>query len=283
MQALISSARLKNSYTPHDRDEHIFEITDLPGLQVVRKYPPTSVGFEGKRMFIKLFLRQEERTVYISGGVDIVRKQEEGDSNWTIVFPSDGFFQKPTNFRFGKSEGVSFDSNKELIVFKKEEYNIRQFIDLLEKNHLSDMFFWSRFFNFAKVIFLHQLFFLTDDHFKITDFIFKNRAHIGNEDKSTKKFVHERGDPLFHYFRIYKHLFGSAIFYLLPIVYKLSVTLTTAYFTVTNPFLLFGALFLLFLLEKISDLLDSLKESNFIADLVKSTFESRGPLKKYRV
>jgi hypothetical protein len=277
----ISSSEIKALYTQIGQDEHVFELNDYPGIQIVRKYPTTLKDLIDKRMFIKFVLLQQGGQWRIEGGVDIVKnKKDKEDSGWTIEFPKGTFVQRPTNFYFGKTEEINFDFSQDKVVFKNKNYTLNEFIDLLEKNHLRDMFLWSRITNLVKFSFLHILFFLSDSRYKKFNYIFNKQERLSTLEEGVMP-ASEKADPLFHYFYIYKNLLGFTIFIFLVPLYLLSISLSETHFTASNPFLLFSALFLLYVLEKISDLLFyALSTADFVQRITKSTLELRGRLKK---
>lgn len=280
----ITSKELANLFEKTERDEYVFELTDYPGIQIIRKYPTSFSDFIDKRMFIKFILLYEDDGCYVSGGVDTVKNKKESESGWTIEFTSKSFFQRPTNYNFWKSEDIHFLPETNRVTFKNKEYSLSEFISLLEKNHLRDMFWLSRFVNYFKLAFLHILFFFSDAKFKKFDHIFKRDETTSSIRKEKVKPASERADPLFHYFYVYKNLFGATLLICLPILYILSICLPETYFTISNPFLLFLALFLFFSLEKLSDFLFYLLvETEFVQKIARSALESKGKLKAYRI
>lgn len=282
MNNIITSKKLSSLFKKTDRDEYVFELVDYPGIQIIRKYPEYLSNFDDKRMFIKFILINENDTWYVGGGVDTVKNKKENESGWAIEFPSGFLFQKPTNYSFWKAKDARFDPQTESIVFKDKKYTLDQFVVLLEKNHLRDMFLRSRLWSYLKLAFLHVLFFLSDSKFKKFDHVFKREERTSVLREEKVKPVSEKADPLFHYFHIYKNLFGITILALLPILYMLSICLPVGYFTVSNPFLLFVALFLFFSLEKLSNFLFYLLTSTgFVQMVARAALESKGNLKAY--
>jgi len=281
----ITSEKLKKLFKQTERDEHVFGLNDYPGIQVVRKYQHSLKDFVDKRMFIKFILIQDKDVWYVGGGVDTVKNKENEESGWTIQFSENGFFRKPTNYSFWKSENIYFDSQNSKILFEGKSYELNQFIDQLEKNHLrGDMFLISRLKNFLKLSFLYLMFFFSDAKYKKLDYIFKKQEEksLIIPQKNDAEPASEKADPLFHYFYIYKNLFGFSIFLLLPVLFSLSLHLSESYFTVSNPFLLFSVLFLFYILEKVSNLLfHYLSKPNFVQGLTRSALELKGNLKKF--
>lgn len=276
----ITSSRIHSLYNQIERDNHIFELSDYPGIQIVRKYQASSKGLVDKRMFIRFALLSEEGQWHVEGGVDIVKnKGSEQGSGWTIEFPKGTFVQRPTNYNFGKSEEIYFDTKQSKIIFKNRNYSLNEFIDLLEKNHLKDMFLWSRITSIMKLCFLHIVFFLSDSRYKKFNYIFNKQENLSTLKEDVRP-ASEKADPLFHYFYIYKNLLGFTILVSLVPLFIISTYLPDSYFTVSNPFLLFSALFMLFFLEKMSDLLFYiLSTTNFVQKITRSALELRGKLK----
>lgn len=279
----VTTAALRALYKEDERDEHVFELKDSSGLQIVRKYP-SSLKLGEKRMFIKFFLLKKEENLYVLGGVDTVSDNKDG-FGWTIQSSKAIFLQKPTNYFFGETEDIHFDPVENKVIFKNSKYPLNGFIDLLEKNHLRDMFLFSRFVNFFKIGFLHFLYFLADSKFKKFDHLFENRKSVYQPASiKTEGSVSSPGDPLFHYFHIYKNLLGFFVFLLLLPTFIFSLCLSEKYFTVTNPFLLILSLFILFALDKVSATLSHvLLETSFVQSVTRSALEQRGSLKKFKV
>lgn len=282
MENAITSQKLNSFFTKTNRDDYVFELTDYPGIQIIRKYPATLPSFQDKRMFIKFVLINESDVWYVGGGVDTVKNKQAHESGWTIEYPLGLLLQKPTNYSFWKAKDARFNILTNIIDFKNKKYTLDQFISLLEKNHLRDMFLLNRLWNYLKLVFLHILFFFSDSRFKKFEHIFKREERTSILKEEKVKSASEKADPLFHYFYIYKNLFGITILVMLPILFTLSICLPEEYFTVSNPFLLSAALFLFFLLEKLSDLLFYLLTgTDFVQKVTRSALESRGSLRAY--
>ena len=205
--------------------------------------------------------------------------KDEMFGGWKIE-TNDGLFRKPSNFSFREQEDVVFDTAAERVIFQKKKYSIDEFINLLERNHARDMFFYSRIANLFKLVFLHVLFFLVDKKYKRFDYFWEEgKTSVQTREQKTSI---EGADPFFHYFNIYKNLLGIAIIVLLPLLGYFSLILTTNYFSVSNPALLFGAVAFLYLLDKASQGLEVLiKKTAFVKNLTRSSLEERGRLKPY--
>ena len=148
-----------------ERDEYVFALGDYPGIQIVRKY--TDQRLADKRMFIKFLVMEEGGVSFVWGGVDMVQDRPNEDmGGWTIVFNEKGLFRKPTSYSFHRPEDIRLDTGSKLIVFQSTKYSLNEFIDLLEQNHLRDMFFWSRIGGYIKLARLHMLFIFADSTFE---------------------------------------------------------------------------------------------------------------------
>lgn len=280
MDQKITPLELRNLYIPSDRDEHIFELSEDMGLQIVRKYSQSFPKLAEERMFIKFYIKDENGIGYVHGGVDIVKKSESNDSQWVIQYPEGILFHKRSNFNFWKSEDIHFDYDKKLVIFKGTEYSLNEFVDFLEKNHFRDIFLFSRLKNYMIISFLHILFFLSDTKYNKIDYIFIRGEKSSIPKDQETKIISEKADPLFHYFNIYKNLFGLTIILLLPFLFHLSILLNEKYFSVTNPLLVFIAILLLYFLEKISNLLYiTLTKTDFVQKMTEKTLELKGNLK----
>lgn len=279
----ITSSYIHGLYTKIQRDEYIFELNDYPGIQIIRKYESSLKDMLEKRMFIHFHLREENNEWHVEGGIDVVKnKTNEKDNGWTMEFPKGVLSQKPTNYFFGKSENILLDTNGDKVVFKNTKYSLNDFIDLLEKNHLRDMFLLSRFTNLTKFGFLHILFRLCDSRYKKLNYIFNRKEHQTNLQQEVIEAPSKQSDPFFKYFFIYKNMIGTAIILSLTPLFYLSICLPSSYFTISNPFLLFSVLLYLFFLEKLSNFLfNLLTGTDFVQKITRSAVELKGNLKKF--
>lgn len=285
----VTSEKIESLYTKTSEDDYVYKILsnsqDIPGgINIIRRYKKLSDNLSDKRMFIRFYLVENNGKFHVQGGVDmVINKINVNDHGWTVETPKGGLIQRPTNFNLSKSDGILFDIKEDKIFFKNNLYDINSFVDILEKNHLRDMFLLGRLKNYLKIGLLYSLFYLSDSRFK------KSKSGYFIDDESLRLQTKEKGagqeiknpDPLFHYFEIYKNLLGLAILILLFPLFYLSLHLPGLYFTVTNPFLLFFSLFFLFLLEKLSKFLSYvLLKTKFVSRVTLSTLEMKGKLKK---
>lgn len=279
MDRNITSPLIRSLYVLNDRDEQVFELSDHPGIQVVRAYGDRSKELVDKRMFIKFALLQEKGKWVIVGGVDMVKNKSSEEDGWLVVTERKGFLQKPSSFFLTKSDDIYFNPETNNIIFENENYSVTEFINLLEKNHLRDMFLKSRILNFFRTMLLHNLFFLSDSRFDLFDYLFENKERVFSMEARGKVEVPPPQDPLFHYFDIYKNLFGfSVLFFLLPLCF-LSARWEDNYFSATNPFLLFLLIFILYLLDKLSIFLRFLLKTDFVKRIARASIELKGKIK----
>lgn len=276
MNNLISSKELKSLYNLTDRDDDIFELNDITGIHIIRKYKDNFINLKNDRMFIKLYIPDKEK-LYVQGAVDRVKsKDANGSDFYTIVYPTEKLkYKKPTSFFFGEDEGIKFDNSSNKVIFRKKEFTLNEFVDLMEKNHYRDMFLFSRIVRSIRIFSIKLLFFLIDSKYEEFDYIWRDRATSSQTSEKIKS-ASSKADPLFHYFYIYKNLLG--LFFLLlafPIFY-LSLCLSTHYFTISNPFIIFLSLFILYILEKISDWLYKITSNGeFIHKMSNPTLKGR--------
>ena len=273
----MNSSELHGLYNKIDRDVSIYELNDYVGLQVIREYPSSFKKLLGSKMFINFYLLEEDNKFFIQGSVDIVKENKEyGASSWSIETSKGLIIQKPTNYSFRKSENILFIQGVNRIFFKDKYFTVNEFIDILEKNHLKDMFLLSRFSNLIKIILLHILFFLVDSKYEKFKWIFKE----GNLNPEEVKPASKNPDPLFHYFFIYKNILGLFMLLFIFFSFYLSVKISYDYFTVSNPFILIFALFLLYVLEKFSFWLHKIISStDFVKNTSLSSLEVNSSLK----
>lgn len=137
----MNSSLLRSLYKKTDRDEEVFEMKDIVGLQIVRKYSRRKKNTENKRMFIKFYVPSFEEK-FVEGGVDMVENKKEKDDGWVLSFSKGSFFQKPTGYYFGKDEKIIFNNLDNTINFKKKKYSLNEFIDLMEKTILETCSLW---------------------------------------------------------------------------------------------------------------------------------------------
>ncbi|MBP9701968.1 MAG: hypothetical protein KBD47_03260 [Candidatus Pacebacteria bacterium] len=278
MSLIPISNSIKNLYIKDGRDIFLFELKDAEGIQVVRRYKNQDIIQDNKVMFITVYLKKGA----VHGSVScVVYDPNDENLRWTMVAPSSVIFQRPTSYDFGRGDDIHFDPIKKVINFESIEYSVNDFIDLLELNHLRDMFFWSRLAALVKTSLLHILFFLADSKYDKMKVLIRRSEGISNikeVDEGPK--VKQPDDPLFKYFRIYKNFFGFIVFILLFPLSILSICLNAAYFTISNPFLLFLSLLLFYIMEKLSGLLEhALSRTNFVQSITKQTFQLKGRVK----
>ena len=242
----ISSQMIASIYNKEENDEDIFELTDKPGLQIIRKYKQgTAPAKDNRRMFIILYIKDNR---FVSGGINMVKAKEEDGSGYEMIFDdekADRSFlrQKYANFFFDDDEMAVFDSSSQKIIFRNNKYSVNEFVSVLVKNHLSDMFRLNRIMIFLKNYFiLEPLFWLADanykdDNIRINFLLQKNIT--GYKESGAK--IEMPKEPFFKYFDIYKNALMFFIIIILNPLLWLSVSLDASYFNIANPFLLFTA------------------------------------------
>lgn len=273
----MTSNEIHQLYTKDIRDDHVFPVNGGVGLQIVRKYKSKKTP-EHYRMFIKLYFKLVNNVWYVEGGVDTVENTTDHSSGWRIIFNEKFYFQKPTNYYFGSKENIIYNPNSKTITLKKKEHTVTEFVNILEKNHMRDMFLFARIKQFFVLCILHILFFLVDSRFDLSKHLWKNReSQLKTEEE--QKVVIDSPDPLFHTFDIYRNLLGFFLFLILYPIYLVSTILDKNYFTISNPFLIVVGLLLLYVLEKISIWLQELTSSEIITKISRNIVELKGDIK----
>jgi len=283
----ITSQILASLYNKKDDDENIFELTDKPGVHIIRKYKSgTKPAQDNRRMFITLYVKESG---LVNGGVDMVEAKEEDGSGYSIVFDDQKgnrnfLHKKYANFFFDDGEEVFFDFNDQKILLRKNKYSVNEFVDILVKNHSSDMFRKSRIMIFLKNYFiLEPLFWLVgadykDDNVRI-NFLLQERVTVYKESDAKVEAVKE---PFFKYFNIYKNTLVFFSVMILNPLFWLSILSDTDHFNIANPFLLFTAFLFFAVLEKISDYLFlniKQKKDSFVYKIAQSTLNMKSKLR----
>jgi hypothetical protein len=273
MESSLNSEKILSLYHSIDRDEQMLKLNDHAGIQIIRKYKNTSPVFADKRMFINFFIEQG----YVFGSIDMVIKK---DDRWVVVYPDkdDNLRGKISNYSLFKDEDIHFDGEKMEVIFQKRKYNVNGFIDLMEKNHLSNMFGLSKFFNQVIEIFLWIMYFLVDERYEKFSLLKELRSTHEESELSTPVL---EADPFFRYFKIYKNLFAFFLGFTLPFLFHFSKTLDPDVFSLQNPFLIFLAVGCLLLLEGVGNIIRrqiNLKNS-LIKKLANYTYSLKGKLR----
>jgi hypothetical protein len=273
----LTSNYLYNRYTKNSRDDFVFEVNGGVGLQIVRKYKSKKIP-ENYRMFIKLYFKKVGDKWHVEGGVDTVENTEDHSQGWRLIFNEKSYFQKPTNYYFGSNENITFNPNNNTIILKNKEHTITGFVDILEKNHMRDMFLFARTKQFSVLCVLHILFFLVDSRFDLSKHLWKNRESEFKAEEQQKEII-DSPDPLFHTFDIYRNLLGVFLLFILYPIYLASAILDNNYFSISNPFLIVVGLLLLYILEKVSIGLHDLTSSDIITRISRNIVELKGDIK----
>lgn len=283
----ITSQIIASLYNREGNDEDVFDLIDKPGIHIIRKYRSgTMPAQDNQRMFITFYVKENG---FVSGGIDMVKAKEEDGSGYAMIFDDQKgirnfLHQKYANFFFNDDEEVFFDYSDQKIIFRKNKYSVNEFIDILVKNHLSDMFRVNRIMIFFKNYFiLEPLFWLADanykdDNVRINFLLQKNIT--GYKESGAK--IEMPKEPFFKYFDIYRNTLTFFIIIILNPLFWLSISLDVGYFNIANPFLLFTAFLFLAFLEKISLYLFlniKQKKDSFVYKIAQSTLSMRGRLK----
>lgn len=283
----ITSNILASLYSKVEDDENIFELTDKPGIHIVRKYRRgTKPAQDNRRMFITLYVKEDG---LINGGIDMVEAKEEDGSGYSIVFDDQKggvnfLHKKYANFFFDEGERVSFDLNDQKILLRKNKYSVNEFVDILVKNHSSDMFRKSRIMVSLKNYFiLEPLFWLAgadykDDNVRM-NFLLQEKVTVYKESDAK---IEEAKEPFFKYFSIYKNTLIFSIIMILNPLFWLSFLSGADHFNLTNPFLIFTAFLFFAILEKISDSLFlniRHKKDSFVYKIAKTTLNMKSKLR----
>jgi hypothetical protein len=171
-----------------------------------------------------------------------------------------------------------FDPKSRLISLKKKNHTITEFINVLEKNHMRDMFLFARTKQFLVLAILHTLFFLVDSRFDLSKHLWKNKESQFKIEQGKEEVLHSP-DPLFHTFDIYRNLLGIFLLIILYPVYLVSNILSNDYFTISNPFLIVVGLLILYVLEKTSKGLHEFTSSDVIMKISRNIVEMKGDIK----
>jgi hypothetical protein len=205
-------------------------------------------------MFIRVALL--EKGLFYSVNMTTV-EMEGGKTEYIIRYDDTSI--KYTNFFSDSSEPeFIFDQLSQKIkhIKKNKEFTLNQFIDLLEKNHLSDCLFWKRKANWFVDFVLKILFWLGDKSYdKVRTSL--DRYHFKENGKPIPE-SEKTIEPFFKYFYISKNF----IFLLLLVTFSV-IILTNSFmqinwtnlfvwFTLSNPFVILLFFLILFTLEKIS-------------------------------
>lgn len=277
----MESSTIRAEYVGNSRDTDVFNVTDARGIQIIRKYPDSYPELKDLRMFIKFFLNDENGETYVNGGVDMVKTPENASfGGWTIVTSEKKWRQKQTNYSFWNSEDIRFDRSSKRVNFRGVPMSIGEFVDQMERNHLSDMFLFSRIKGTLLHALLHVFFFLGDAKYDRYGVLWQNERGIQQPQDNRVKPATDKPDPLFHYFPIYRNLLGVITTLLLAPLYFWSISLDTNFFSVSNPFIVASFFMLLFLLSIFSEFWFKFLTSDHLKALSLATIEFRGKLKK---
>jgi len=283
MDSIIkNSEEFKKLYQQVSDDERVTEIRDAVGITIVRNYKKDSEYFkDGKQMFINLYLRGK----FLLGSIDMVEKNNEG--LYTIIYDSEKYKRRFTNFSFGPEEKFMLihEGEKTLVKVNSKKLSLNEFIDRLVENHLSDKLFWVRKKNFFKKLFLSIIFFLSDDKYDFVGYyhkIYRLKEDKVNDNSRTSE-LKIKEEPFFKYFKIYKNtlfIFSIISFFILLIFQKMRI-LSSEELTSSNPILLLGFVIILFLLHYFSSFIHKKKKDKdgWIYGIHNSLFSSKFKLK----
>ncbi len=192
-----------------EQDEILTTFQNETGFSLVRFYPENRIPKnENLRIFIKVAVLS--KGLFYS--VDMVKPESEGEKvSYTIIYDSK-YNKKNTGFisSFHDIEFV-FDSTKKKIIHNKtkREFTLNEFIDILVKNHLSDILFWKRKFNFLSNLILKILFWFSDKHYDNVR-VSIDKYHFSKDNKPILE-DKRSFEPFFKYFYISKNLIFTAL------------------------------------------------------------------------
>jgi hypothetical protein len=271
---MLSSRDFFELYVKQDRDVHVYELKNALGIQLIRRYESHEHRLNKQLMFIRLSVEGDKPLSPIIGGVDMVAA-ESMDGGWVIQHDDGRVYRRPTNFFFNDAENVYFDRSKRKFIFQKTEYSLNEFVDLLEKNHMRDMFFFSRLKGSLYSLFLFIVFFLADQKYNRLNVLIPGKSQVDN----ISSVPISDADPVFHYFKIYKNFLGIVSLILLPILFNISAN--SDWYSASNPFWIVLAVCSLYVLDILSRCLQSFLSKNaVITRLAMSSIENKGRLKK---
>lgn len=184
-----------NLYIKQDVDEKVTFFNREIGISIVREYPKgTPYQKDGKKMFIKVAILNN--SLFYS--VDMVKPEKRGEGYSYILVDGREYKKNITNYISDNAGNeFIFDQNLRKIIHvkTKKEFNINQFVDILEFNHLSDCLFWKRKFNYLASNILKIFFWLVEyhyDHLKTSMDLYHFKK--GEKEFPTKE---KESDPFF--------------------------------------------------------------------------------------
>ena len=147
----------------------------------------------------------------------MVEKNE--DNSFTVVYDEKKYKKRFTNFFFNKSENIILDVKDNKFVIKKRfkiyRFSINDFIQVLVKNHLSDLLFLRRKINILKIGFLKSIFWSIDSKYDWIEYYHKIHEEKSTPNKAGQVSIDLLNDPepepFFKYFKIYISSFVNFI------------------------------------------------------------------------
>jgi hypothetical protein len=249
-----------NLYIKQNRDCFITPFDNEVGFSIIRKYPNTSI-YKNKlvRIFIKVAII--EKRLFFS--VNMVKVENDEKKSEYIIQSDDGS-KKYTNFLSDSTKPeFIFDESSQKIkhVKKNKNFTLNQFIDVLEKNHLSDCLFWKRKANLWVNIFMKIFFWLCDRKYDKEKIRFERPNKRDNDPKPIQQ--EKNIEPFFKYFYISKNfifllllitLFGAIFTNYFSCYFFIQDAWNNLFgeFTLSNPFVILLFFLILFTSEKIS-------------------------------
>ncbi len=263
------------AYKGNANDFDVFKLQSregeqFSGIQVVRNYPYGKRLEKGKQ-FIRFFVDEKSN---VSGGVEMVEQSE--DYGWEVKDTSS--IKGISNYMLSSSDQIIFDREKMEVHTNRKIFTVTEFIDHLEKKHLSDMFFLDKkIFNPLRKVILHIIFGFVDRSYNPYAYLFINKPGILKTDVQLKS-IEPAIDPLFKYFYLYSNPFAFFVGLSIPISYFLSTTLEPTYFSIQNPFLIFSTMGLLLLIEEVGLFINKKinDKDSFVARLSERALQERG-------
>lgn len=250
-----------NLYKKQDPNEAITAFQNEAGFSLIRTYPKNTPYYkDGRRMFIKVAVL--DRGLFY--GVDMTKTEKRGERDDHIITDGKKYKKKITNF-FSDTDSAEFvfDEKTKKIKHTKtqRDLTLNEFVNILEKNHLSDRLFWKRGMNKLVGLILKMLFWLADKHYDNV------QASLDkyNFSRDNKPVVEEKNnvEPFFKYFDISKNLIFTILLLsffiaILTAIFPYKISLEYIWyslfgdFSLSNPMVVLFFFLILFSSEKLS-------------------------------
>lgn len=250
-----------NLYTKQDRDEAVTAFQNEAGFSLIRTYPKDTLYYkDGRRMFIKVAVL--DRGFFY--GIDMTKPEKRGVREDHIITEGKEYKKKITNF-FSDADNSEFFFDEKAKKIKhvktQRDLTLNEFINILEKNHLSDLLFWKRGMNKLVSIVLKILFWFVNKHYDNV------QASLDkyNFSRDNKPIIEEKDsvEPFFKYFYISKNLIFTILLLsffiaILTVIFPFKISLEYiwyslfGHFSLSNPMVVLFFFLILFSSEKLS-------------------------------